>query len=77
MSELKAHKETFLLPVWIDIVSNEPRETMRVLNELLTEFFEEVAHLVLVREYDCSIDVQWSINQHIQLNGRREGEQDA
>ena len=60
------HKETFLLPIWIDITSNAPKEVMKGLNVGLKEFFETACEAIA--ENGNTINVEWSINQHIKPN---------
>lgn len=69
------HKETFLLPLWIDITSNAPAEVLKGLNTMLTEFFEAACEAIA--ENGHTINVEWSINQHIRLNDREAGEPDG
>ena len=59
-------KTTYLLPVWIDIYCHgDPKDIMIDLNEKLTEFFDKYGDAV-VRNSN-SIDIQWSVNQHVKL----------
>lgn len=58
--------ETYLLPIWIDIMCHgEPRDVLIDLNDRLTEFFE--AYGQAVQENGNSIDIQWSVNKHIAI----------
>lgn len=34
------HKETFLLPIWIDITAEDPKAELLAINTVLHEFFE-------------------------------------
>ena len=60
-------KATYLLPIWVDICCHgDPKDILIDFNEKLTEFFEKYC------EADArnsnSIDIQWSVNQHIKLD---------
>lgn len=64
-----AKKETYLLPIWVDIVSDRPSDTIiKHLNTRLTEFFEEYGQTV--EDNGDSISIQWSVNKHINLRER-------
>lgn len=59
-------KETYLLPIWVDITSNtSPDIVIKHLNTRLTEFFEDYGQTV--EDNGDSIDIQWSVNRHINM----------
>lgn len=59
-------KATYLLPIWVDIYCRgDPKDILIDLNEKLTEFFEKYGDAVAGNSN--SIDIQWSVNQHIGL----------
>ena len=59
-------KATYLLPIWVDInCHGDPKDILVDLNEKLTEFFENYGDTVA--KNSNSIDIQWSVNQHIGL----------
>ena len=59
-------KTTYLLPIWVDIYCHgDPKDILIDLNEKLTEFFEKYSDAV--GRNSNGIDIQWSINQHIDL----------
>lgn len=59
-------KETYLMPIWIDIECHgNPKDVMIDLNEKLTLFFESYGEKV---QWDGNtIDIQWSVNKHVNL----------
>ena len=60
---------TYLLPIWVDIVAHgDPLDILKDLNDKLTVFFENYGDSVAANSN--SIDIQWSVNQHIGLKGR-------
>lgn len=62
------NKATYLLPIWIDIVCpGDPKDILIDFNEKLTEFLKKYGDDV-ARKLN-RIDIQWSANQHINLNG--------
>ena len=66
MGNLMKKKATYLLPIWIDIYCHgDPKDILIDLNEKLTEFFEKYGDAVAMNSN--SIDIQWSVNQHINL----------
>lgn len=59
-------KATYLLPIWVDICCHgEPKDILIDLNEKLVEFFEKYGDAVAGNSN--SIDIQWSVNQHVKL----------
>lgn len=61
-------KATYLLPIWIDVVCHgDPKDILIDFNEKLTEFLEKYGDAV-VRNSN-SINIKWSVNQQINLNG--------
>ena len=59
-------KATYLLPIWVDIYCHgDPKDILIDLNEKLTEFFEKYG--ATMAKNSNSIDIQWSVNQHIKL----------
>lgn len=60
-------KTTYLLPIWIDLTQKSHKEIMRVLNDKLCEFFEEQCDEIA--KVGCKVNVQWSINQHVDFKG--------
>lgn len=59
-------KAIYLLPIWVEIYCHgEPKDILIDLNEKLTEFFEKYGDAVASNSN--SIDIQWSVNQHIKL----------
>lgn len=59
-------KATYLIPIWVDIYCHgDPKDILSDLNEKLTEFFEKYG--ATVASNSNSIDIQWSVNQHIKL----------
>lgn len=59
-------KATYLLPIWVDIYSHgDPKDIMIDLNEKLENFFGEYGDKVA--RNSNSIDIQWSVNQHVKL----------
>ena len=59
-------KATYLLPIWVDIYCHgDPKDILIELNEKLTEFFEQYGDAVA--RSSNSIDIQWSVNQHINI----------
>lgn len=59
-------KDTYLIPIWVDIwCHGEPKDIMYDLNEKLMEFFEDYGQRV--ERNGNSIDIQWSVNQHVNL----------
>lgn len=63
---------TYLLPIWIDLEHDNPEAIMMTLNDALTDFFEEQSRQIA--EVGCAIEIQWSINQHLNLVGRTRSE---
>lgn len=61
-------KITYLLPIWIDLEHDHPEGIMLALNDALNNFFEEQSKQIA--EAGCAIDIQWSINQHLNLARR-------
>jgi len=60
------NKATYLMPIWVDInCHGDPKDILVDLNEKLTEFFENYGDTVA--KNSNSIDIQWSVNQHIGL----------
>lgn len=58
--------ETYVLPIWIDIVCHGyPLDIMIDFNQKLTEFFESYGEKV--EGNGNSINIQWSINKHIKI----------
>jgi len=62
-----SEKVTYLLPIWIDLSPEKHKEIMRALNDALTEFFERECEKI--SDAGCSVNVQWSINQHVNIRG--------
>lgn len=59
-------KAVYLLPIWVDICCHgDPKDILIDLNEKLTEFFEQYGDAVA--RNSNSIDIQWSVNQHINI----------
>ena len=59
-------KTTYLLPIWIDIVTEkEPISVMKDINDEITATFEAIGNIIERR--GDSINVQWSINQHVRI----------
>ncbi len=57
---------TFILPVWVNIISStNPEVVLMDMNAELVEFFE--AYGQKVQDNGDSIDIQWSANKHINL----------
>lgn len=58
------NNETYLLPVWVDIRTDDnPDEIIKGINEHLQEFFEMYCE---ANQHACNqIDIQWSINKHM------------
>lgn len=60
-------KATYLLPIWVDIYCHgDPKDILINFNDKLTEFFEKYGDDVL-RDSN-SIEIKWSVNQHIKLD---------
>ena len=55
----------YLLPIWIDITAQHPVAVLKDLNKRLVEFFEEYGDGIT--NNGDSIEVQWSVNEHISL----------
>ena len=62
-------KTTYLLPIWIDLTHERHEEIMQTLNTALQEFFED--QCAEIARLGCGIDIQWSINKHVQLGVNR------
>lgn len=62
-------RATYLLPIWIDLTHEKHEVIMCALNDALTEFFEEQSELIA--NVGCTVNVQWSINKHVDLKGER------
>lgn len=59
------NKQTYLLPIWVVIQSTDDTDDIiKGLNEKLVEFFEVYTD-ALAAVVD-SIDIQWSINKHME-----------
>lgn len=61
-----ADKTTYLLPIWIDLTHENHKEIMSAFNDALTEFIEEQCNMIAAI---CAVNVQWSINKHVNLEG--------
>lgn len=59
-------KATYLLPIWVDICCHgDPKDVLIDFNDKLTEFFEMYGDDVV--KSSNSIEIRWSVNQHMQL----------
>lgn len=62
-------KGTYLLPIWVGIECHgSPKDVMYDLNEKLTLFFESYGEKV--QGNGNAIDIQWSVNKHVDLRSR-------
>jgi hypothetical protein len=61
-------QRTYLLPIWVDLKGENPEGIISALNGALLEFFEEQSELIA--DTGHTVDIQWSINQHLTLGGR-------
>lgn len=66
-------KTTYLLPVWVDLTCKNPDVILSALNDALVEFFEEQCDLIA--KAGLEVNVQWSINKHMNLYKGAQNEQ--
>lgn len=57
-------KEKYLMPIWIDIKSDDPLKDLKDLNEFLEDALADFAEEQFEGK-DGYIEISWSVNKHM------------
>lgn len=60
-------KEIYLLPLWVKIEGRHPSAVIKYFNGELNDAMERIVQEMTKEDENLSIDIQWSINKHIEV----------